>query len=417
MKKIMLIIWMILFSIGAMACSSQCVKAQNSNVGNPKILNGETTWDCIWFGNYFQSDSSSKEPIKWRVLSVNENEAFLLSDKILDMYAFTVEEYLPTNIVWENSGIREWLNNYFYKNAFSDEEKKYIYPSYNKNDDFDWYMSNPEIHTDGGNDTTDYIFCLSLNEVDNQSYGFVSEDVDGNVFNTDTRYAEYTDYAAKGGVVGYRSYSCRYHRWFLRTPGFNYLPLTINQMAPFYAYYADGDVLGVRPAIKINLENDLWENADTVTATHGYIDRTEEETTTESFDKPQETQKSEQNTVSNKTDGKTIVSVKDKKIEAPIKVGKTTIPAKASIKKVIGGKKKATILIHKMKNADGYLIQYSANRKLKKAKKKYTKNIKVIIKKLKSKKAYYFRIKAYKFDGKKKIFSKKWSNVKKVKVK
>ena len=70
-----------------------------------------------------------------------------------------------------------------------------------------------------------------------------------------------------------------------------------------------------------------------------------------------------------------------------------------------------------MKNADGYLIQYSANRKLKKAKKKYTKNIKVIIKKLKSKKAYYFRIKAYKLDGKKKIFSKKWSNVKKVKVK
>ena len=403
---------MILFSIGAMACSSQCVKAQNTNVGNPKILNGETTWDCIWFGNYFQSDSSSKEPIKWRILSVNENEAFLLSDKILDMYAFTVEEYLPTNIVWENSGIREWLNSYFYNNAFSDEEKKYIYPSHNKNDDFDWYMSNPEIHTDGGNDTTDYIFCLSLNEVDNQSYGFVSEDVDGNIFNTDTRYAEYTDYAAKGGTVGYRSYSCRYHQWFLRTPGFNYLPLTINQMAPFYAYYADRDVLGVRPAIKINLENDLWENADTVTATHDYINRTEEETTTESSDKPQETQKSEQNIVSNKTDekenGKPAVSPKD---------GKIIAPAKVSIKKVTGGKKKATILIRKIKNADGYLIQYSVNKKFGKVKKKYTKKWKVVIKKLKSKRTYYFRIKAYKLNGKTKIFSQKWSSVKKVKVK
>ena len=39
------------------------------------------------------------------------------------------------------------------------------------------------------------------------------------------------------------------------------------------------------------------------------------------------------------------------------------------------------------------------------------------IKKLKSKKIYYFRVKAYKMNGKKKVFSKKWSAVKKVKVK
>ena len=39
----------------------------------------------------------------------------------------------------------------------------------------------------------------------------------------------------------------------------------------------------------------------------------------------------------------------------------------------------------------------------------------VTIKKLKSKKKYYFRVKAYKKYGSRKVLSKKWSNVKRVK--
>lgn len=47
--------------------------------------NGVTTWDCIYFGNYWKNDTNGdgkadqddkKEPIKWRVLSVNGNDAF-----------------------------------------------------------------------------------------------------------------------------------------------------------------------------------------------------------------------------------------------------------------------------------------------------------------------------------------------------
>lgn len=41
----------------------------------------------------------------------------------------------------------------------------------------------------------------------------------------------------------------------------------------------------------------------------------------------------------------------------------------------------------------------------------------VTIKKLKSKKKYYFRVKAYKKYGSRKVLSKKWSNVKRVKIK
>ena len=108
--------------------------------------------------------------------------------------------------------------------------------------------------------------------------------------------------------------------------------------------------------------------------------------------------------------------VTEKPTTAPKKV---TPPVKASISKLTKGKKSVKISIKKVKGAKGYQIQYSRKKSFKK---KYTKTrittkTKLIIKKLKSKKTYYFRVKAYKSDGKKKVFSKKWSRIKKVKVK
>lgn len=51
---------------------------------------GITTWDCVYFGNYIQKDTNGdgkvtdedeKQPIKWRVLSVEEDgTALLLAD-------------------------------------------------------------------------------------------------------------------------------------------------------------------------------------------------------------------------------------------------------------------------------------------------------------------------------------------------
>jgi len=93
---------------------------------------------------------------------------------------------------------------------------------------------------------------------------------------------------------------------------------------------------------------------------------------------------------------------------------------RAKIKTAIRTKnnKKIKIKIKKVAKATGYKIQYSTKKKFKK---KYTKTIKVkkrtvTLKKLKTKKKYYIRVKAYvKVDGVK-YYSKKWSKVKKVKV-
>ena len=70
----------------------------------------------------------------------------------------------------------------------------------------------------------------------------------------------------------------------------------------------------------------------------------------------------------------------------------------------------------KVSSAQKYQIQISVNKKFKKKKSIQTKKTKYTIKKLKKKKTYYIRVRAYKMNGKKKVYG-KWSMVKKVKIK
>ena len=92
--------------------------------------------------------------------------------------------------------------------------------------------------------------------------------------------------------------------------------------------------------------------------------------------------------------------------------------AKVKAYKVAAGKKKVTVTLPKLKNGvKGYKVEYSLKKNFKKSGSLTKAKSKVVIKKLKSKKTYYVRVKAYKLNGKKKVFSKKWSAVKKVKVK
>ena len=93
-------------------------------------------------------------------------------------------------------------------------------------------------------------------------------------------------------------------------------------------------------------------------------------------------------------------------------------PSKVKIGKLVAGKKKVTVNLPKLKNGvKGYKIQYSLKKNFKKAGSVTSKKAKVVLKKLKTGKTYYIRVKAYKLNGRKKVFSKKWSAVKKVKVK
>ena len=97
---------------------------------------------------------------------------------------------------------------------------------------------------------------------------------------------------------------------------------------------------------------------------------------------------------------------------------KTAKPKKVKISKLKTSKKAVTISWKKV-SASGYQIQYSTNKKFKNAKTVTVKKCKTTSKKitkLKKGKKYYFRIRAYKTQGKKNVYG-AWSNAKNIKVK
>ena len=167
-------------------------KVGGFGLSNPVVdSNGISTWDCIYFGSYWQNDtngdgraddSDDKEPIKWRVLSVDGDDVFLLSDRNLsrEVYNSLCDE---KGVKWETSTIRSWLNGYnaeanicgrdytddnFLDTAFDEFEQAAIKDTLVVNTD------NSSAFPDNGNDTTDKVYLLSVPEIMKESYGFVS---------------------------------------------------------------------------------------------------------------------------------------------------------------------------------------------------------------------------------------------------
>ncbi|MDO4556447.1 MAG: DUF6273 domain-containing protein [Lachnospiraceae bacterium] len=113
------------------------------------------------------------EPIKWRVLNVDNGKALLLSHIALDDQRY---HSVNGDITWEDSSIRSWLNSTFLNAAFPSSYQNAILTTEVKN------SPNIAYGISGGNDTKDKVFLLSDAEVYSteqaESYGFsASRDV------------------------------------------------------------------------------------------------------------------------------------------------------------------------------------------------------------------------------------------------
>ncbi|MFR0988997.1 MAG: protein kinase domain-containing protein [Anaerobutyricum hallii] len=255
---------------------------------NPKVEDDSSTesgkkvtWNCLWFGSYPQSQITAEdgeiytiltnidnwnkngdviientkyhktekdyfkyEPIKWRVLQSENGEAFLLSDVILDKQLYNENDKYVT---WEKSSLRAWLNKKFIKRAFIDEEREKINITEIVNQD------NPVYGIEGGNNTFDKIFLLSLSEVseqqDGEKYGFLDDEI---------------------RACGKSDFSKTVSWWWLRSPGRNSFSAAevdccgwILRCGVDVCYDSDG----VRPALHLNLSSsNLFSYAGTVSS-------------------------------------------------------------------------------------------------------------------------------------------------------
>ena len=95
--------------------------------------------------------------IRWYVIAKTEAGCTLLSEKPVIKQAFRKSGYGIFTATWEDSTVRVWLNEKFY-NTFTEEEKALIAKTHNINAD------SAEYGTDGGGDTDDNIYLLSVEE-------------------------------------------------------------------------------------------------------------------------------------------------------------------------------------------------------------------------------------------------------------
>lgn len=250
-------------------------QAAGYGLSNPVTdSNGVTTWDCVYFGNYYQSDATgnTKDPIKWRVLSVDGDDAFLMADQNLDAKPYNTSY---VDVTWETCTLRSWLNGYgasanveetdyssdnFLDTAFTAEERAAIRQTTVVNED------NSHYGTEGGNDTTDRVYLLSIAEACNASYGFNS------TFDTNSKTRVSTNTAYTAGKSGMYSVGAAAY-WWLRSPGGGSDGAS-EVWYDGYGIYGYGNVnllnVAVRPALHLNLSSSpLWSYAGTVSSEGG----------------------------------------------------------------------------------------------------------------------------------------------------
>lgn len=226
-------------------------------------------WEDDYTYHYFKY-----EPIKWRVLSMEGEQALLLSDIVLDGQRYNItssSDSFFNRITWETSTIRSWLNGYDSENneygndysksnfmdiAFDSEEQELIAETNVSN------ISSLKCGTMGGNDTTDKVFLLSEAETytkEAKKYGFVSEYYIEDI----SRRCKSSDYANAMGVYNSTSEDIKGNcNWWLRSPGdMGTAKSKANFVCPegdvnIYGSYVDEGNIGVRMALSLNISAD-----------------------------------------------------------------------------------------------------------------------------------------------------------------
>ena len=270
--------------------------AKTHILSNPtKDTTGNTIWDCVYFGNYYQNDVEGKykEPIKWRVLKVDGNDAFLLADKGLDVKPWHES---GDGVDWETCTLRSWLNGYkssmnkngidysndnFMDTAFTAEEQQAINTTLVSNAQ-DPFLDSPKV-----NDTYDQVYCLAYKEALNTEYGFSGE------YNVDpTRALVVTPYA--NAKLDWETYPWLMPGWWLRTMGDDKYRDVNTYKGKCAAYvfqsgfvYPNGSSVNdtfmtVRPVLHLNTQNtDVYSYAGKVSSdgTESDVPTTQEVTT------------------------------------------------------------------------------------------------------------------------------------------
>lgn len=225
------------------------------------------------------------EPIKWRVIDLDGDDAYLWADVALDEKSYrsfgTYDGYGEHLDYWASSSLRTWMNNEsdsssFINTAFNDEEQNAIISTKLENK-----MNQDYIHTSyastlsGGDDTIDKVFILADYEVYSTKHDDSPLARRYGICHTGAkierqRKALLTPYArTKDGQN-----SKKYTSWLVRTPGCACSKTNVVYVNDAGAVSVIGGSIGlihgIRPAIHLDLSKGGWEQVDSYTCTSKY---------------------------------------------------------------------------------------------------------------------------------------------------
>ena len=199
--------------------------------------------DVIVFGRYEQDMTTGNGPegIDWIVLDVQGDKALLISRYVLEQVPFALQtgEY-----TWENSYVREWLNDSFINSAFTEQQRACILDTTVGNGDETGVI---RFGRSNGSSTVDKVFLLSYSEV-NKYFG-----------QPENRVARPTESVKDTGIVCEKGTGgcC----WWLRSAG--------SELTKSADIYVTGIIhnsevtsrnVGVRPVIWVDLGNEGFAN-------------------------------------------------------------------------------------------------------------------------------------------------------------
>lgn len=205
----------------------------DKNSDNTNFYTDVSIGDTIQFGEY-----------DWKVLGIQDDRALIITDRIIERRLYHEENM---DITWADCDLREYLNGELY-NSFNENDKERIIKVTNQNLDNRWFGTN------GGVDTQDFIFLLSVEEV--AEYFGDSGQINADVIEFDGGLDDEYNSERIAKELG------KHYTWFwvLRSPGrLASRSLIVDAAGRVNSVgrevrNSSSDVTGVRPALWLSLE-------------------------------------------------------------------------------------------------------------------------------------------------------------------
>ncbi len=183
------------------------------------------SYQYVHFGSYYQDINGEKRPLLWRVLSAEGDQALLLSEYVLGSRRVHPDdkEYVAFKGQWDQTDMYQYLNNTFYREAFSAKEQALV------------------MEEEG----LGLVFLPSSEDLNNKAYGFSSNK---------SRQGYGTPFAIETGLFKYSKGSSPYWTRSQSTTQISGTRCTKSAGNIGYIRCVVED-LGWRPAFYLNIEN------------------------------------------------------------------------------------------------------------------------------------------------------------------